>query len=482
MSEARDSCFVRLPDVIRRTGFRWSIVVAAVLAAGTMLMFGVVYSLGTDALFRTADKSVLEQLDLLAARPAELLPFMITSRMRDRLDNPHVITEVGLFDADGKRIVGDIPEIPHALRLDGHVHTEVSPRPSADEPQHERVAGRILPDGRILVVARNVDDLLAMRSSILWTLAFALVPAILLSIAGGVIVGTRTQRRLLALRRTAERIIAGHLDERLAARVPGDDLDQLAAIVNRILDRLEALVHALKGAGEDIAHDIRTPLASVRARLERGREHAESRDQLLAVVDQSIAGIDQALAIAAALLRIAEIEHSQRYAGFAPFDLAEILRDAAEAYGPVAEDKGVRLTLDAAPAAQILGDRDLMLELVLNLVDNAVKFTPSGGSVRLDLAATPDGPLLRVADSGPGIPEDEMGLVFRRFYRSDKSRSSKGHGLGLSLVAAIAGLHGFRLSLHSAKPGCIVELQCWRDADPRQQPAAEMVSAEPGSG
>ncbi len=472
---------MRLPDVIRRTGFRWSIVVAAALAAGTMLMFGVVYWLGTDALFRTADKSVLEQLDLLSARPADLLPFMITSRMRDRLDNPHVITLVGLFDADRKRVVGDIREIPPALQLDGHVHTQISSTPAAETPQHERVAGRVLPDGRILVVARDVDDLLAMRSSILWTLAFALVPAILLSIAGGVIVGTRTQRRLLALRRTAEQIIAGHLEERLAARVPGDDLDQLAAIVNRILDRLEELVHALKGAGEDIAHDIRTPLASARARLERGREHAESRDQLLAVVDQSIAGIDQAMAIATALLRIAEIEHSQRYAGFAPFDLAEIVRDATEAYGPVAEDKGVHLVLDAAPPARILGDRDLMLELVLNLVDNAVKFTPPGGSVRLGLTETSDGPLLRVADTGPGIPADEIGLVLRRFYRSDKSRSSKGFGLGLSLVAAIAGLHGFRLTLQNAQPGCIVELRCWRDADPRPHAAPETISAEPRS-
>jgi signal transduction histidine kinase len=241
-------------------------------------------------------------------------------------------------------------------------------------------------------------------------------------------------------------------------------------------------VHALKGAGEDIAHDIRTPLASVRARLERGREHAESRDQLLAVVEQSIAGIDQALASAAALLRIAEIEHSQRYAGFAPFDLAEIVGDAAETYGPVAEDKGIRLTLDAAPAAQILGDRDLMLELVVNLVDNAVKFTPPGGSVQVDLTATQDGLLLRVADSGPGIPKDEIGLVLRRFYRSDKSRSSKGFGLGLSLVAAIAGLHGFRLTLQNAQPGCIVELRCWRDADPRQHAVTEIVPAEPGTG
>ena len=451
---------MRLPEVVRRSGFRWGAATAAILALGTVVMFGLVYWLGTHALFRTADKAVLEQLYLLSARPPDLLPFMITSRLHDRRDDPHVITRVGLFAADGRPIVGNIRSIPPKMPLDAKVRTIALRVGPAEGEEYECAAGRILPDGRILIVARNVEDLLAMRSGILLALALALVPTILLSLAGGAIAGARTQRRLSEMRLRAERIIAGHLDERLAARIPGDELDQLSEIVNRILDRLEELVHALKGVGEDIAHDLRTPLTSIRARLERGRDAAANRDELLPVIDKSIAGIDQALSVVTALLRIAEIEHSQRCAGFAPFDLSEIVRDAAEAYAPLAEDKDIALICDAPERVDICGDRDLMLELVLNLLDNAVKFTPPGGVIRASLTGTAEQPLICVADNGPGIPDNEIELVFRRFYRSDRSRSSRGTGLGLSLVAAVARLHGFALTLRDNSPGCRVELQC----------------------
>lgn len=435
---------------------------AAALAAGTSLMFGIVYWLGTHALFQIADKAVLEQLDLLAARPPELLPFMITSRMHDRRENPHVITAVGLFGRDRRPIVGNIRAIPAALTLDGRIRTLPEPAAAGPAPERERIAGRVLPDGRILVVARNIEDLLTLRDGILRALLLALAPAILLSLAGGAIVSRRTRKRLARLRRSAERIIAGRLEERLPVRMPGDELDQLAAIVNRMLDRLAEVVMALKGAGEDIAHDIRTPLTAVRARLERGRWHAASRDELLPILDRSIAGLDQALATVSALLRIAEIEHTRRHAGFAALDLAEVVRDAADAYAPVAEDNGVALIVDAGRPAAIVGDRALMLELVLNLVDNALKFTPAGGEVRVSLDGTPQRPLLRIADNGPGIPESERALVCRRFYRADRSRRTSGTGLGLSLVGAIAGLHGFRLALGDNRPGCVVEIECWK--------------------
>lgn len=455
---------MHVPDILKQTGFRWGVVMAAALATGTMLMFGVVYWFGTAVLFRTADKAVLEQLTLLAARPPKLLPFMITSRMRDRLHNPHVITLVGLFDTEGRLITGDLPTIPEGLRLDQRVQMVTSTANAEEAQKHERVAGLRLSNGRVLVVARNVDDLFAVRRGILWTIALVLVPAFLLSIAGGVVVGVRCQRRLVELRRTAERIIDGHLGERLIARPSGDELDQLAAIVNLILDRLEELIGALKGAGEDIAHDLRTPLTLVRARLERGRDRAANRDELVPIIDQSIAGIDQALSILTALLRITEIERSKRQTGFTRFDLASIIRDAVDAYEPLAVDKGIALELDAKRSIYVSGDRDLMVEVVLNLVDNAIKFAPPRSTVSVAIAGTSDRPLLRVADNGPGIPEHEINLVFRRFYRSEKSRSSKGTGLGLSLVAAITKLHGFGIAIRSNQPGCIVELQCWNGA------------------
>jgi len=182
-------------------------------------------------------------------------------------------------------------------------------------------------------------------------------------------------------------------------------------------------------------------------------------EELRAVVDQSIASLDQSLAIITALLRIAEIEHSRRLEGFGQIPLAPLLREVGDLYDPIAEDKRVTLRVDAADEATVHGDRDLLFEAVANLVDNAIKFTPEGGRVELALVRRDDEPVIRVKDTGPGIPDDERDAVTKRFYRSDKSRGTAGLGLGLSLVAAIVKLHGFRFSI-AAGPGCLVEIAC----------------------
>ena len=176
-----------------------------------------------------------------------------------------------------------------------------------------------------------------------------------------------------------------------------------------------------------------------------------------AVVDQSIAGLDQSLAVVTALLRIAEIEHSRRLEGFSQVELAPLVREVGDLYEPIAEDKRVTLQVEAADEATVHGDRDLLFEAVANLVDNAVKFTPEGGRVTLALRRRDSESVIQVKDTGPGIPEAEREAVVRRFYRSDKSRNTEGLGLGLSLVAAIVKLHGFRFTI-AAGPGCTTEI------------------------
>jgi signal transduction histidine kinase len=218
-------------------------------------------------------------------------------------------------------------------------------------------------------------------------------------------------------------------------------------------------MHEIRDVGDEIAHDLRTPLTRVRARLERARDGAATREELVEAADRAIAGIDQTLAIITALLRIAEIEHRERRVSFREIDLAEVVREAAELYEPIAEEKGLTLATEAG-SVPVYGDRDLLLEATVNLVDNAVKFTPAGGKVWLSALKTPGGPVLRVADTGPGIEESEREAVLRRFYRTDKSRHTDGTGLGLSLVAAIARMHGFSLNIRGGDPGCVVELGC----------------------
>jgi PAS domain S-box-containing protein len=223
--------------------------------------------------------------------------------------------------------------------------------------------------------------------------------------------------------------------------------------------QLEEALQEAKVVGDNIAHDLRTPLSRVRIRLERGREHASTLEELRAIADQAIAGLDQSLTTVTALLRITEIEHRRRREGFSEVQLAPLIREVGDLYDPIAEDKGVALWVEAPDGATVRGDRDLLFEAVTNLVDNAVKFTPEGGRVELALLHQEGETVIRVSDTGPGIPEIEREAVTQRFYRSDKSRNTKGLGLGLSMVAAIVKLHGFRFTL-AAGPGCMAEIGC----------------------
>jgi PAS domain S-box-containing protein len=223
--------------------------------------------------------------------------------------------------------------------------------------------------------------------------------------------------------------------------------------------QLEEALQEAKVVGDNIAHDLRTPLTRVRIRLERGREHAATLEEFHAVADQAIAGLDQSLTTITALLRITEIEHSRRREGFSEVHLAPLLREAGDLYDPIAENKGVTLRVEAPDGAAVRGDRDLLFEAVANLVDNALKFTPEGGSVELALLHQEGETVIRVSDTGPGISEAEREAVTQRFYRSDKNRNTKGLGLGLSMVAAIIKLHSFRFRI-SAGPGCTAEIAC----------------------
>ena len=223
---------------------------------------------------------------------------------------------------------------------------------------------------------------------------------------------------------------------------------QITAAVRAAL--LEEALQEAKVVGDNIAHDLRTPLTRVRIRLERGREHAATLEEMRAVADQAIAGLDQSLTTITALLRITEIEHSRRREGFSDVHLAPLIREAGDLYEPIAENKGVTLWVEASEGATVHGDRDLLFEAVANLVDNAVKFTPEGGRVDLALLHQEGETVIRVSDTGPGIPEIEREAVTQRFYRSDQSRNIKGLGLGLSMVAAIIKLQAFASAFRPA--------------------------------
>jgi signal transduction histidine kinase len=230
-------------------------------------------------------------------------------------------------------------------------------------------------------------------------------------------------------------------------------------IVNGMLDEMETLIHSVAGVGNNIAHDLRTPLTRARLTLERGRASAKTMEELQVAADKTMDGIDQSLSIITAILRLAEIENSQRSAAFGIVALADLVREVGDMYEPIAEDKGIELLVESADELSAHGDRDLLIEAVANLVDNAIKFTPAGGRVEIRLFCGNGENIVRVRDTGSGISEHERDTVLRRFYRSDRTGHTPGLGLGLSLVTAIVKLHGFRFTIAPGS-GCVAEIAC----------------------
>ena len=421
-----------------------------------LLMFGFILAQAHSNLTADVDALISEIANTIASHEPQQRILGLDQYLRA---DPNRVKLGGLFAADGSRIAGNIETLPAVLHADAGA--QLASLVKMNDGVHERLAvravARRLPEGDTLVIARSDYEFTWIVHIVERALAVGLIPALCLSLAVGAFLSIRAQKRIEEVNSQIQRIVAGELRERLPAQGTDDPFDKLAGLVNGMLGEIEILVRRLAGVGDDIAHDLRTPLTRVRVTLERARQKAESLEELRRSVDHAIVGLDQSLGIVTALLRISEIEHSRRVDGFRNVALGDLVQEVGDLYEPIAEDKKVDFAVRAEADTTVHGDRDLLFEAIANLVDNAVKFTPQGGRVELSLVRQGNQAVVRVCDTGPGIPVDESQLVTRRFYRSDKSRRDPGLGLGLSLVSAIAKLHGFSLKISSG-PGCVAEL------------------------
>jgi signal transduction histidine kinase len=449
---------MQLLELTRSTTLRWTVLVASMFAAFIVALLGFVYLKTKDDLTIRSDRLIALQTSVIAnLSPARRLDAINENLKQD----PARIRFAGLFDLNGRRIAGNLESLPPDFKPDNAVRSAVVERIDEGdrEKQAVRLIARTLPNGDVLAFGRDVDEVGEIERIVGRALALGLIPTVLLCLAVGVGLSARARKRIVEVNERVQRIVAGNLRERLPHRKANDPFSKLASIVNGMLDEMESLIHSLAGAGNNIAHDLRTPLARVRLTLERGRTNARTLEQLQMATDKAIDGIDQSLSIVAAILRLAEIENSQRLAGFGKVALADLVREVGDMYEPIAEDKGIDLLIHSPHELTVHGDRDLLIEAVANLVDNAVKFTPAGGQVEVGLFRGNGENIVRVKDTGAGISEHERDAVLRRFYRSDKIRHTSGLGLGLNLVTAIVKLHGFRFTIVPGA-GCVVEIAC----------------------
>jgi signal transduction histidine kinase len=449
---------MRQLTIIRSTTFHWTLAVAGVFAVLVVVLFGFIYWQTDQYLIARSDQMIVNQLDVIAALPSERRLDAIDDHVKQDSRGVHY---AGLFGTDGRRIAGNLEQLPPDLEVDDTAHS-VSVIRSLPSGQHWhviRATARRMPNGDTLLIGREVDETREISHVVGQALVLGLLPAFCLCLLAGTWLSIRAQKRVEEVNQRVQRIIAGNLRERLPHRDVDEPFSKLAAIVNGVLDEMEAMINALAGVGNDIAHDLRTPLTRARLVLERGRTNATTVEQLQAAADKAIGNIDQSLTIITALLRLAEIENNRRSAAFGRVEWQEILREVCDLYEPVAENKNVGLEVRVRQRSDVRGDRDLLFEAIANLVDNAIKFTPEGGKAAIELTRGDGETIVSVTDTGCGISEQEREAVLRRFYRSDKIRNTPGVGLGLSLVAAIVKLHGFRLVIH-AGPGGKLAIVC----------------------
>jgi signal transduction histidine kinase len=449
---------MQLPEFLRSNRLRWTVLVTGIFASFTVALLGFVYLRTKNDLTLRSDRAIASEMGILVALPPGQRLDAINVGLRY---DPGRVRIVGLFGAHGDRIAGDMQRQPANIEIDGTPQSAVADRMDrfGQKQQAVRLIARTLPDGKVLLVGRDADEIDEIARVVGGALALGLFPAVFLCLVVGGALSARARKRIVEVSERVQRIVAGNLRERLPLGNSDDPVSQLAVIVNGMLDEMETLIESLAGVGRDIAHDLRTPLTRARLMLDRGRSNATTLEQLQVVTDKTTDALDQALSIITAILRLAEIEINQRSAGFGHVALSDIIREVGDMYEPIAEDRGISLVVQSPDELNIHGDRDLLIEAVANLVDNAVKFTPAGGRVEIGLVRGQDETIVRVKDSGAGISVHERDAVLRRFYRSDRTRHTPGLGLGLNLVAAIVKLHGFRFTIHAGS-GCVVEIAC----------------------
>jgi signal transduction histidine kinase len=449
---------VPLPRLFRTASFRLSALYAVLFGAAVLLLGAGAFWSTRSALEQQLTRRIDAEMTLLEQefRANGIDGLVATVQQRA---NGKANLDYFLIDPTGKRLAGDL--LPVADRL-GWIEIDSGPDASGErsgESEPVRVLIKELDGGFRLGVGEDLEQVAEMEGTFLVILASALGIVLALGIGGGLLLSAAFLRRVDVITRTADAIVAGDLSRRIERTGSGDDFDHLSATLNAMLDRIAGLMENLRQVSNDIAHDLRTPLSRLRQDLEEAKRHDLTAADYKAVVERAVEEADLLLETFSALLRIAQIEAGTRRSAFRPVPLSEVMRTVAEAYAPAVEESGRLLRAEIADGVQIDGDRGLLAQLFANLVENALRHTPPGTIITLRLSPQSAGAAAEVADTGSGIPKDERAMVFRRFYRLERSRTTAGSGLGLSTVGAIAELHHAAIELLDNEPGLRVVLR-----------------------
>jgi signal transduction histidine kinase len=441
----------------RSAGSRFGLIYAGVFAASTIALALFLWWATAGLLERQTDAAINADAQGLTERYATAGLAALEATIRLRLEsNTDDDALYLLVDPLFAKLAGNLPNWPQGVGVTSDWSELAIDR--AGKHVTARVRHVELSGGYQLLVGRDVEVHAHMTrlltDALLWSAGVALV----LGTAGAIAVRSLFHATLSDVSATAAAISAGDLTRRVRVSGRNDEFDRLAETINDMLGRIARLMDGVRQVSNAIAHDLRTPIARARARLEDATIHAAGEADLRAAIERAESDLDDVIAIFQALLRIAEIEAGARRSAFADLDLTPLLADLAELYGAAAEDRGITLRAALPPKLAVFGDREMIQQALANLLDNALKFSPPGSTVQLNAepqthSRTATGVRVVVADQGPGIPAADLGRATERFFRGESARSTPGSGLGLALVQAVATLHGGSLRLEDNQPG-----------------------------
>jgi signal transduction histidine kinase len=462
---------VRTLSILRTQAFRIVFVYVAVFALSVSALLAFTYWNTERALDAQTDQIIGAEIAGLSEQYQRLglrgLADVVMSRSANGGPGLYL-----LLDRAKQPIAGNLDGMPQNVNRQGAEVEFDYERRVEGNLQRRRARGRLfqLMGGFELLVAQDVHERFLTEKLFSTTLPWTVGLMLLLGLVGGGLMSRNMLRRLDQINRTAGDIIAGDLSRRVPVTNAHDEFDSLAESLNRMLDRIQRLMSGVREVTDSVAHDLRTPLTRLRNRLEDTLRHQGTDSAQAGEIEAAMRETDQIIATFNALLLIAEADSGVMRGAMTRIDLVPIADDMAELYAPLAEENGVTLEIKPAGATVIEGNRSLISQALANLIDNAIKYTPKGGHIAVSTTMTPQGADLTVADTGPGIPAEQRAHVIERFVRLESSRNSPGTGLGLSLVAAVARLHGARLTLDDNAPGLKATIHF-----PRRAPAARMA-------
>jgi signal transduction histidine kinase len=449
--------YVLLAKTLRSTTFTLALISIGVFGAIVISLLSYVYWSTASYMYSRSDRAIMAEYALLQGTyqrdGRDALIALISRSVSAR--HFEVSRYYLLANASLAPIAGNLQRWPSDLTgSEGWKSFTAQDRgPAAGERPLVRARFETLPDGSHLLVGIDISDLQNLADRIQIAFAWAIGLIFVLAGVASVSVTRRTVGRLETINAISREIMQTGLGKRVPLRGTRDEWDQVAKNLNLMLDRIEALMGEVKQVTDNVAHDLRTPLARMRGRLENAYNRQRANDEDQSLIGETIADLDSVLRVFSSLMRISQIEATDRKAAFRIVDLGEMAREVAELFDAAAEETGAHLTVVGGQQALIKGDRDLLFDAAANLVDNAIKHGQKASVVTIEAARRDQGVIFSVADDGPGIPPNEREHVLKRFYRLEQSRSSLGNGLGLSLVAAVARLHGARIEMLDNAPG-----------------------------